>query len=485
MIPLGEWLPDQPALSNVGSTVAENVLPAAKGYRSVQAPGYIDSTGTGVRLTGAYAAKNPSTSFLFAGSAAKLWRYDSSTADYDDVSNPSATYTTAAWRFTTFGALVIGVAGDTTDTQSFNMDSSSAFTDLSGTPPRARFIATVRDHVMCGYVTYGGNTYPRRLYWSAVDSATGWTIGTSLSDIQDLADAGVMTGLFGGEDATIFLERGIYKGYSTGDATTIFQFDRISVGKGMPYPGFAAQVGGLIFFYSDDGFYKLEGGTLAPIGNERVDEWFYRNFDVSKRSQVTCAVDPVRTIVAWAFASVASADGENDTILVYQYALNRWSYIKTRADILFPLYQPGVTMEGLDAISPSLDDLEISLDDPSLAGGQLAFATTVGDRIKTFSGAPMAGTVETTEQGMQQNSLVRRVYPLTDGAGAGDVGVAIATRQSQQDPVSYGETATVNDAGWCPVRAAGRYHRIRLAVSGDAWQQIHGVDVEVDRLGWR
>ena len=33
MIPFGEWLPDQSDLQNPGSTVAKNVLPAARGYR--------------------------------------------------------------------------------------------------------------------------------------------------------------------------------------------------------------------------------------------------------------------------------------------------------------------------------------------------------------------------------------------------------------------------------------------------------------------
>ncbi len=33
MIPFGEWLPDQSDLGSVGTTVAKNVIPAARGYR--------------------------------------------------------------------------------------------------------------------------------------------------------------------------------------------------------------------------------------------------------------------------------------------------------------------------------------------------------------------------------------------------------------------------------------------------------------------
>lgn len=486
MIPLGEWLPDQPALGNPGATVAKNVVPAAKGYRAVKDTAYIDNTGTGAALVGAYAAKTPSASFLFAGSAAALWRYDSATADYDDVSNGSATYSAiTAWRFTTFGNDVIAAGGDGVPLQAFDLTSSTDFADLGGSPPAARFVATVRDFVMAGYVTYSSSTHPRRLYWSALDNQDGWTIGTDLSDIQDLPDAGVITGLHGGEDATILLERGIYKGYFTGDANTVWQFDRISVDRGCPYAGASAQIGNAIFFPSEDGFYQLVGTTLTPIGDEKVDEWFADRFDIDKKSNLTCAVDPIRKLVAWAFTSTESTDGENDTTLFYHYALKRWSYARLRADLLFPLYQPGVTLEGLDAISGSIDALEISLDDPSLAGGEFSFAATVGDRIATFSGQPLEGTVETAEQGEQRNVLVRRVYPLTDGAASGDIEVRIGTRQSQQDSVTWGDTATMVSAGWCPTRAAGRYHRIRIAVSGETWSQIHGVDVDAVPLGDR
>ena len=86
---------------------------------------------------------------------------------------------------------------------------------------------------------------------------------------------------------------------------------------------------------------------------------------------------------------------------------------------------------------------------------------------------------------MPQNTLVRRVYPLTDGAASGDVSVAIASRQSQQASVAYGSTATMTDAGWCPTRAAGRYHRIKLHLTGETWDQIHGLEVDVEPLGFR
>lgn len=486
MIQFGEWLPDQPALTNPGATVAKNVIPAARGYRCVRSRSFIDSVGSGEAFNAAYGAKTPAQSFLFAGSAGALWRYNSTDADYDDVSNGSATYTnTGRWGFTTFGADVIAAGGDSTPLQVFDLNSSTEFDDLAGSPPAARFITTVKDFVMCGYVTYSAATHPRRVYWSALDDPTGWTIGTDLSDMQDLPDSGVITGLHGGEEATILLERGIYKGYFTGEADTIFQFDRISVDRGCPYPGASAQIGSAVFFLSEDGFWSLTGAEMAPIGSEKVDEWFTGDFDIAHRNKITCAVDPVRKIVAWSYVSQGSPDGTNDSLIIYNYAVRRWSYARLRADALFPLYMPGISLDDLDKINPSIDALEFSLDDPSLAGGELNFATVVGDRIATFGGPPMTGTVETAEQGEGRNSLIRRVYPHTRAATQPDVSVQVGTRQSQQGTVAWSPASAVQDVGWAATRAAGRYHRVRLTINGNAWEQVQGVDVEAVPLGNR
>ena len=221
------------------------------------------------------------------------------------------------------------------------------------------------------------------------------------------------------------------------------------------------------------------GAQLTPIGDEKVDEWFADMFDVDKRANLTCAVDPIRKLVCWAFTSTDSTDGENDLILFYHYALKRWSYAALAADLLFPLYQPGFTLEGLDAISSSIDALEISLDDPSLAGGEFAFAAGIADRIATFSGQPLNGTVETAEQGMPQNTLVRRVYPLTDGAASGTCRSPSprASRNRRAWPTADGDH---DGCRLVPTRAAGRYHRIKLHLTGETWDQIHGLEVDVE-----
>lgn len=48
MIKFGEWLPDQPDLENKGVTVAENVIPAFEGYRSLSSLGNVSNQATNI-----------------------------------------------------------------------------------------------------------------------------------------------------------------------------------------------------------------------------------------------------------------------------------------------------------------------------------------------------------------------------------------------------------------------------------------------------
>ena len=76
MINFGEWLPDQPDLNLNGVTVATNVIPAAAGYRSI--PSFVQvSNAADSALLGLFAAKDNSANVtLFAGDAAKLYKFD-------------------------------------------------------------------------------------------------------------------------------------------------------------------------------------------------------------------------------------------------------------------------------------------------------------------------------------------------------------------------------------------------------------------------
>ena len=58
------------------------------------------------------------------------------------------------------------------------------------------------------------------------------------------------------------------------------------------------------------------------------------------------------------------------------------------------------------------------------------------------------------------------------------------SRSRQIDTVSYSTASTLSDDNIVPVRANGRYHRVRVNASGK-WRYALGVDVEAVPLGRR
>ena len=356
----GEWLPDQPALENPGVTLATNVVPVAAGYKAMKT--MADYSGAAdAYLRGIFAAKGSNdTNNLFAGDATKLYLLSAGDSSLANKSK-SGNYTLGtkdAWRFVQFGDRVIAAHGTDDILQSYVIGTSSLFADLSGTPA-ARYIAVVRDFVVTGYVRYSSTTHPWRVYWSAIDDATGWTIGTNQSDIQDIADIGNITGIVGGEYGVVLFENGIVRMTYAG-SPLIFQFDKVETSRGCPYPGSVANVGPFVFYLSQDGFYLFDGNSSRSIGSEKVDRTFFDEFDKANAHRMTVGVDPRNKLIIWSYPTTSSTPNK---ILVYNYLLERWSSIELEHDSVASFFSPSYTLENVDNVNSSIDALETSLDD--------------------------------------------------------------------------------------------------------------------------
>ena len=489
MINFAEWTPDQPAFENAGAAEAKNVIPAVKGYRCLKDIAPVSAAATN-DILGMFAGKDDDgNAALYVGDSAKLYKFNAADSVLTDKSKAGG-YNTAGdnvWNFVQFGETLLATNFND-NIQASTVGSGSAFADLSGTPPKAKFIAVVRDQVMTGFTNDGSDgTKPYRLWWSGINSATSWTSGTALSDYQDVADLGDCTGLVGGEYAIALFERGIVRGQFVG-APLIYQFDKIHTSRGCAVPGSVTSIGPeQVFFLSDDGFYMLRGSELVPIGAEKINNYFFKRLKTANRANMRAAVDPLQQIVIWAFPSVDSADGSNDELIIYNYFLNRWSRAVVSCDALAPLFTAGYTLEGLDNISSSIDTLPASLDDGVFMGGTFFFAAAKDKKVQSFTGTCLSATIDTGEFQVTagRRSIVNTVIPyVTGGSVAPTISATIGSRALQHEDVAFGTASTVNSEGFCPVRAEGRFHRVRVDIVSD-WTQAQGIDVDAQATGLR
>ena len=375
MIQFGEWLPDQPDYSNPGVTRAENVIPAAGGYRSL--PEFVAYSGEATgNINGVFAAKdNDGNVKLFAGDNTKLYEFDSSDSGLDNISKASNyTLTTPEerWRFVQFGKDVIAVGGLGVNPQRYTLGTSSLFADLGGSPPDADFVAVVRDFVWLGNVDDGsGNRLPYRVQWSGFNDITSWTAGTDQSDFQDIPDAGNVTGMVGGEYCTILMERAIVRATYSGPPL-IFQFDKVETARGCQVPGSICNIGHTVFYLSDDGFYAFDGQQSQNIGAEKIDKFFFDRFQCRAQGQddgERRSAEPDRGLVLCVERQHRRRAGQAADLqlchrsLVYRLGAGR---------LIAPMFTPAYTLEQLDNVNASIDALPASLDSALYKGGQFS-----------------------------------------------------------------------------------------------------------------
>jgi len=488
MIQFGEWLPDQPETINKGVTVAKNCIPAANGYRSIKELASLSGAAT-AKLRGIVAGKdNNGNTTLFAGDSTKLYKFNAATSALDNVTQAATTHSLQdgeRWRFVQFGETMIAAGGTGEALQKFQLGTDTAFADLAGSPPKADYIAVVRDQVWLASIDEGSGKIPFRTRWSGINDETSWTVGTDQADFQDIfgGDSGAITGLTGGEFATILMERGIAVAQYVG-TPLIYQIDLVETSRGCSVPQSVVSMGANTYFLSDDGFYMFDGRQARPIGAEKINRWFWDHADTQYLNNMSAAIDPRRQIVAWAFTSVDTVGGLADYVLFYNYALNRWSYaIFSDIEILAALYTGGYSLEDLDNISATLDGLNIQLDDPALQGGEFFFGAGKDKKIQTFTGSIVSAVIETPEAVLNKgrHSIITRTIPFFEN---GDVNVQISTRNLQNTAQTFSAASNLTADGFTEHRAQGRFHKVRMNMTGN-WKFAQGVDIEQKPLGTR
>jgi hypothetical protein len=474
-ITFGEWLPDQPGLAGA-LTVAKNVYPKAVGYGPFsEAANYSESASEDLNNVVAAVDSTGSTK-VFAGGATRLYLLDSIDNSLDDVSATTTGYTISdRWRFTQFGDALIAANGQN-KLQYWDLSTSPAtFQDLDASAPEAKFVTVVRDFVITG----NQPSEKSKVQWSGINNPFTWTSSAATqSDFQIVPDGGEIRGITGGEFGLVLLERSIVRMSYVG-TPFVFQFDNISRNLGCYEANSVVQWQGVTYFLSDDGFYACDGQTVVSIGAEKVNRFFFEDVQEDKIDLMSAAVDPIKNLVVWGYLS------QEDTyrLLVFHTITKRWSIVDSSVSRIASSSTPSVTLEGLDVFSPSIDDLEVSLDARLWLGGKMVFAGVRGDRIITFSGPSKQAQIETPDlENEGQNTMITLAKPLVDG---GSASVAVASRALLSQTPVFNTPVAADPENRVGLRSYGKYHRLRVRPSGENWTTAIGVDIELQSAGMR
>lgn len=401
-----------------------------------------------------------------SGGSAATYKY------LQDVSRGTAYSATTQWRFAQFGKVLIAANG-LDKLQSWTLGTSTGFADLAAAAPTAQFVTTVRDFVVAGKTT----SYANRVQWSDINDETDWTSGAgSQADYQDLPDGGEIRGITGGEFGLVLLERSVSRMTYVG-APLFFQFDTLTRSLGCYESRSVVQYGAMTYFLSDDGFYVCDGQSVKPIGNEKVDKWFYSVLDPAKLSEMSAAIDPVNKTVTWGFTDIFALK----RIIVYNWTLDKWSWGQVSVDYVSTIATSSTDLESLALLYPSIESVPASLDSRVWAGGKLLAGGVTGAKIVSFGGSNLTATITSGDIDGGAETLVSLARPFVE---SGSATVSVASRKRLDGNISYSTAVAADADNRVPLRSRGRFHRISVTPTGN-WTNTVGIDVDLVGTGVR
>ncbi|MDE2470840.1 MAG: hypothetical protein KGL35_19360, partial [Bradyrhizobium sp.] len=231
----------------------------------------------------------------------------------------------------------------------------------------------------------------------------------------------------------------------------------------------------------------FDGSASFPIGANRIDKYFWSTVSTANLWLVVGTVDPVNRCIIWIYSSAAAGSGVQDKALIYNWEIDRWSQGDISAEWIGRGASFGYNLDTLDNTGFNLDTLPYSLDSRVWAGGNpLLGGFDSSHKLGFFNGSPLAATVDTSEaQPLPgRRATMLRAWPLVDGSSPT---VAPITRNRLIDSQTVGSAVAINNTGFCPLRAEGRYHALRIATAANdtTWSHIEGVQVEFSPGGGR
>lgn len=478
MIEFAAFAPDRSAFDPSVTNYVRNVIPRPTSYGPFPAKVTVGDALPG-RPRGAFLARTSAGVYqTFAWTEDAAYKFNGTDKDWDDVTKTATTYavpTEGAWSVRQFGNYVVAVNG-VDNPQYYDLSSSSLFDDLAGSPPVGTHAAVVGDFLVFGNTDAYG---PRSVAWSGLNDAEAWTVGSQASDYQVFPEGGEILGIAGFDGGAVIFQDNVIREMVFDPASQyVFQFRKTDETRTIVAPRSIVRAGGGIFFLTLEGFFRY-GQPSVPIGDERIDRWFRDDVNIDQIWQTQGAADPVNKIVYWRYSSVNHARTDTtDRVLIYNYAVDRWSVADVELSWIFPATSPGETLESLDALGFTLDTFPTSFDSRIFAGGTpLIAGFDENYKLVFFSGTPLEAVIQTGDVSLNgmRRAFVNGFRPISD---AEDVSGRVAIKDRHGDALAWKAEASINRTGIIPCRANGRLHRFEITIPAEeAWNHAHGVDV--------
>lgn len=490
----GPWRPDVTDLNSPFSSEAKNGLPGTVGWNPFPSLSAI-SEALGATCRGAFVARTSTGSAkVYAATAADLFFYAGLGSGFTNATRlAGGTYslpTNEYWSFDQFDDDVIAVQGGDAP-QIIDVDSGTNFAALGGSPPTARYVKAVGDHLFLLDLTSAVGALPPstgriQAAWSAMRDAEFWTYGQRSSDTATFSAGGHVVGMSSPQTGLLIQQDAVNRYTKTTDRR-VWDFAAIETAQGSKSPYSLIEHQGVLIYYGVDGFVASSAGAFTDeAGVEWIDEWFKDNCNQSRLGNIIGARDPTRPRFWWLFPTTNNASSLFlDHIIGFDKKLQRWFHGEVSASYLFTAATPGVTLENLGSagLGYTLEAVPFSLDSPIWQGGTPQVgAFDSAQKMGFFTGTALEPLLRT---GRLELIPGRRAYvngwrPLTD---ATTVAGRIFTSETPQATPDESSEATVNEWGVIEQEVSGRYMTFETTIpAGATWTNVQGGSFDDDAI---
>jgi hypothetical protein len=169
-------------------------------------------------------------------------------------------------------------------------------------------------------------------------------------------------------------------------------------------------------------------------------------------------------------------------LAIYNFKTQKWTYGDAGTDFVSDASNSASTLEDLDAISSSIDDLPVSLDSILFMGGKYFLGGTNGKYVMTYNGPSAVGEIVTGDVNAGGRSVVTLARPLVDN-GSGTV--SVASRTLLNETPTFGTPVPADYENRVSLRSNGYFHRFKLVPTGDRWTTAISLDVDLAGQGIR
>lgn len=391
-----------------------------------------------------------------------------------------------AWDFAQFNDFIFATSLANDPMYLADVDTSTEWATVTGSPPKARFCERFADFLMLGHI----DGAPTRIQWSHFNAPLSAWAASRLTQagFADLdTRAGEVTGLAAGRYPMVFQERGVSLVQYVGPPT-VWRVSLVSEDRGCIAPYSIATVGSQTFFLSQDGFWLTNGSEFVPIGSQRVNKWFFETVDNALIGRTQAAVDWANRSVVWSFHS--SGAPRANRLLIYSWEHNRFSTATVTTDWLVGSRVDATTLEDLDALFATLEDVTPSMDSSVWLAGDRVLGAFIGANgtsdYATFNGPAMQAD---WELGAFQPMPGSRVF-VSEAQGVIDADdwqvqvAAIAADNARAE--SFGAYSSPGVNGANPLRADGKEMRLAVRMPANAqWRRAQAVQLTFRASGRR